>query len=89
MDLSTVTAALASKSYDKVADICDNLMLQVPIYFTSLVSLCVTASSLGFVFVILMASLNPLLTHSLRLQQMALVTRTTGPTPFIFSLTFM
>nr|AFK45177.1 unknown [Lotus japonicus] len=29
MDLSTVTATLASKSYDKVADICDNLMLQV------------------------------------------------------------
>lgn len=29
MDLSTVTVALASKSYYKVADICDNLMLQV------------------------------------------------------------
>ncbi|KAJ1375612.1 hypothetical protein SESBI_50813 [Sesbania bispinosa] len=29
MDLSTVTEALVSKSYDKVADICDNLMNQV------------------------------------------------------------
>lgn len=29
MDLSAVTAALEMKSYDKVADICDNLMLQV------------------------------------------------------------
>ncbi|KAK7246818.1 hypothetical protein RIF29_41688 [Crotalaria pallida] len=29
MDLTTVTVALASKSYDKLADICDNLMLQV------------------------------------------------------------
>ncbi|XP_004485521.1 COP9 signalosome complex subunit 8 [Cicer arietinum] len=29
MDLSPITAALASKLYDKVADICDNLMLQV------------------------------------------------------------
>ncbi|CAK8530241.1 unnamed protein product [Lathyrus sativus] len=29
MDLSAVTAALGIKSYDKVADICDNLMLQV------------------------------------------------------------
>lgn len=29
MDLSAVTAALESKSYEKIADICDNLMLQV------------------------------------------------------------
>ncbi|KAK7302463.1 hypothetical protein RJT34_13353 [Clitoria ternatea] len=29
MDFSAVTAVLASKSYDKVADVCDNLMLQV------------------------------------------------------------
>ncbi|KAF7803663.1 COP9 signalosome complex subunit 8 [Senna tora] len=29
MDFSTLTAALASKSYDKIADVCDNLMLQV------------------------------------------------------------
>lgn len=31
MDFSSVRAALDSKSYDKVADVCDNLMLQVPI----------------------------------------------------------
>ncbi|KAL0773096.1 hypothetical protein Bca101_038247 [Brassica carinata] len=29
MDLSPVTEALAVKSFDKIADICDNLMLQV------------------------------------------------------------
>ncbi|XP_061337207.1 COP9 signalosome complex subunit 8 [Gastrolobium bilobum] len=29
MDFTTVTTALASKSYDKVADVCENLMLQV------------------------------------------------------------
>ncbi|KAG5000583.1 hypothetical protein AAZX31_08G181700 [Glycine max] len=29
MDFSSVRAALDSKSYDKVADVCDNLMLQV------------------------------------------------------------
>lgn len=29
MDLSVVKTALESKSYDKIADICDNLMLQV------------------------------------------------------------
>ncbi|AES63354.1 COP9 signalosome complex subunit 8 [Medicago truncatula] len=29
MDLSAVKTALESKSYDKIADICDNLMLQV------------------------------------------------------------
>ncbi|KAI4296285.1 hypothetical protein L6164_036254 [Bauhinia variegata] len=29
MDFSSLTAALASKSYEKVADICDNLILQV------------------------------------------------------------
>ena len=31
MDFSSVRAALDSKSYDKVADVCDNLMLQAPI----------------------------------------------------------
>ncbi|XP_021770998.1 COP9 signalosome complex subunit 8-like [Chenopodium quinoa] len=29
MDFSLLTDAIASKSYDKIADICDNLMLQV------------------------------------------------------------
>jgi len=30
MDFSPLTDAIASRSYDKIADICDNLMLQVP-----------------------------------------------------------
>ena len=34
MDFSSVRAALDSKSYDKVADVCDNLMLQVGTYLS-------------------------------------------------------
>ena len=39
MDLSPVTDALAVKSFDKIADICDTLMLQVPMF-----SLVITVS---------------------------------------------
>lgn len=32
MDFGRLTEALASKSYDKIADICDDLMLQATIF---------------------------------------------------------
>jgi len=45
MDFSSVRATLDSKSYDKVADVCDNLMLQVAVYLI----LVPFPVSLGFV----------------------------------------
>lgn len=76
MDFSSVKATLDSKSYEKVADVCDNLMLQVPVYF------------ILFLFPFLRAcDLLQIHESSLRLQLMALLTRTIGPTPFTSSLT--
>ena len=35
IDFSSLTDAIAAKSYDKIADVCDNLMLQAGSLFSS------------------------------------------------------
>lgn len=48
MDFSPLTDVLASKSYDKVADVCDSLMLQVMFRLSHSIIIYVFSSTLKF-----------------------------------------